>query len=298
MRRKVSLIGPATLSVSLPSKWAKANNVKKGDEVEVVETENSLEICTSKVHKDATTSIDINPTEPFFNRTIHRFYTKGYNEIRINFRDKKDLGNIEKYVQTIVGFEIVEQGENYCILKSIAEESKEEYGVIFKRMINITITMGKSMIESISKQEYERLENISEMDKMVNKLNRFCKRILNIYSRHTEQDRKCSDYRINCLIEEITDSYRDICKIMISSKAKLSKSTLGLMEQITTLIEEFRGLYFNFDEKRLIQFAKKETGLRLNRLAYFDKAKNKSEVVVLSLLFEILDKLHHISEEL
>ena len=35
MQRKVNQIGPSTLMVSLPSKWVKRYNVKKGDSLEL-----------------------------------------------------------------------------------------------------------------------------------------------------------------------------------------------------------------------------------------------------------------------
>jgi hypothetical protein len=39
IKRKVILHGPSTLTVSLPSKWVKNHNIKKGDELNIEETE-------------------------------------------------------------------------------------------------------------------------------------------------------------------------------------------------------------------------------------------------------------------
>ena len=44
MKRKVAQIGPATLMVSLPSKWVKRNKVKKGQEVDVIEDNTKLTV--------------------------------------------------------------------------------------------------------------------------------------------------------------------------------------------------------------------------------------------------------------
>jgi len=52
MKRKVTLHGPATLSVSLPLKWARMFNVKKGDELEVVEQKDSLLISPSTIKEE------------------------------------------------------------------------------------------------------------------------------------------------------------------------------------------------------------------------------------------------------
>ncbi len=42
MKRKVSLHGPSTLTVSLPSKWVKKYCIKKGDELDIEEKNSTL----------------------------------------------------------------------------------------------------------------------------------------------------------------------------------------------------------------------------------------------------------------
>ena len=56
MQRKVIQQGPSTLMVSLPSKWVKENNIKKGEELTVDWTNNQLTICpgSSSIEKKIT----------------------------------------------------------------------------------------------------------------------------------------------------------------------------------------------------------------------------------------------------
>ncbi|MDP7323990.1 MAG: AbrB/MazE/SpoVT family DNA-binding domain-containing protein [Candidatus Woesearchaeota archaeon] len=42
MKRKVNLVGINTLTVSLPSKWVKEHNIRKGDELEMRSENDSL----------------------------------------------------------------------------------------------------------------------------------------------------------------------------------------------------------------------------------------------------------------
>ena len=42
MKRKVNRVGQNTLTVSLPSKWVKENDVKQGDELEIIEEHNKI----------------------------------------------------------------------------------------------------------------------------------------------------------------------------------------------------------------------------------------------------------------
>ena len=51
-KRKVSLIGPSTLMVSLPSKWVKEFGVKKGDEINITENGPNLLLESQKLKKE------------------------------------------------------------------------------------------------------------------------------------------------------------------------------------------------------------------------------------------------------
>ena len=49
MKRKINLVGQNTLTVSLPTKWAKRYNLKKGDEVEVSEEEKNIQLIQKRI---------------------------------------------------------------------------------------------------------------------------------------------------------------------------------------------------------------------------------------------------------
>ena len=48
MRRKVIKQGPSTLMVSLPSKWVKNKNIKRGDEINLFEQGEDIIISLEK----------------------------------------------------------------------------------------------------------------------------------------------------------------------------------------------------------------------------------------------------------
>ena len=49
MKRKINRVGPNTLTVSLPSKWAKRYGLRKGDEINLEEQTNGTEYRLSAV---------------------------------------------------------------------------------------------------------------------------------------------------------------------------------------------------------------------------------------------------------
>ncbi len=59
MRRKVVKLGPATLVVSLPSKWTKKFSINAGDELEMEEHNKNLIISTEKGINIEKEAIDI-----------------------------------------------------------------------------------------------------------------------------------------------------------------------------------------------------------------------------------------------
>ena len=51
MKRKVNRVGQNTLTISLPAKWAKNNNIKPGDELEIFEEPKLLMIHRKKARR-------------------------------------------------------------------------------------------------------------------------------------------------------------------------------------------------------------------------------------------------------
>ena len=86
MERKVIQQGPATLSVSLPSKWVQRFNVKKGDNVFVNDQGNKLEISKSSINAEKKT-ITIKTDETYdcsiIGRELSAAYVAGYDEVEI-----------------------------------------------------------------------------------------------------------------------------------------------------------------------------------------------------------------------
>ena len=120
MKRNVVQQGTTTLMVSLPIKWVKKYNIKKGEELEVSENGRKLIISTESQIERTAVEVNLLDNNPIYMyRIVSYAYLNGYDEIKINFTHFKQLEIIQKSVEKFfLGFEIIEQKKNYCIIRN------------------------------------------------------------------------------------------------------------------------------------------------------------------------------------
>ena len=191
MKRKVIQLAGKTLVVSLPAKWARKCGVKKGDEMEVEESETGLSInCASS----ATCEKYVLDISGFNDSLIWYYltsaYRRGCDEIEITFdnnltenartRKKLPVKNvISNIVDGLVGIEVVRHGKQYCLIKEISSVKEEEFESVFRKIFLLLLSLGEELSAAINENDPERLENIKYTEKNINKLVFFCERILN-----------------------------------------------------------------------------------------------------------------------
>src|SRR3989338_6218480 len=89
MKRKVIQIADSTQLVSIPRQWSKKYNVKKGDELEVTEKDNVLEISTEKKTNLLEIELDITGLDKTtLVYAIRSAYCRGFDVIKVRFGNK------------------------------------------------------------------------------------------------------------------------------------------------------------------------------------------------------------------
>jgi len=182
MKRKVTKHGSATLSVSLPSKWAKSFNIKPGDEIEVIEKNNELNVIAGYKEnriKKATLNLD-NFNTLMLNRYLDEFYRQGIEEIVLLFTKEKIPHHkegtlvaidqqIKKLAERFIGMEIVSETKNKIILESlISHEECEKIEIIQKRIfflikefLNEFVKAMDSSFTEFYRKSYDYHDNIA-----------------------------------------------------------------------------------------------------------------------------------------
>jgi len=162
MRRKLIKQGVEALTVTLPSKWLKEKSLGAGDEVEIEEEDNKLSLYSTE-HKKAAKTISLKLDLEMFNAyrsIIGGLYRAGYNEIKIEFDNKKVIPFLQKTVDSLYGFELFDIDHKSCTIRSIYLTEEVDLHAYTNRMIHNVVTMQGIISEDIKKREYKSKDEL------------------------------------------------------------------------------------------------------------------------------------------
>lgn len=297
MKRKVVQQGPATLMVSLPSKWAKKYNIKKGDELDIEEIPGRL-ILGKKVEPIVQrTSINISNQDTMIHRIIAAIYKAGYDEVSIRYSKSEELEKIQERIErNLVEFDIAEYKENSVIVKSISKLDSEHFNMVFRKVFFTINDIANDILDKISKNDYDSLKSIIIRDKSLDKYTDYCRRLLNKRI-ETEFKRPKTMYYIIEEIEIIGDMYKDLCEEIIKNKIVLSKELKSFFDEINKFLRRFSDLVFDFEMNKVREFG--EERLKLNEKAdNLIRRLNRKENKVLFLLIQIFNAIFEMKSAL
>jgi len=245
MKRKLVQQGAATMMISLPSKWIKANSLGKGDEVDVEEREKEI-VIYPHINSEGKRKLEITLssfTESSIRTILTRIYREGYDNASLKFGDKYAIKIIEDTVEKqLLGFEVIKKTENSCIIENITEPSKEQFNNIFgKMLLNIEdlIAMTKKMILGERAQEFEQTED------KIKQFDNFCRRI--IAKENLEKEELTLAFHT-----ELMHSQRELyylLKFLEKNKVKSGKNEIDSLEECKKMFEMLREAYFKKDLK-------------------------------------------------
>jgi len=258
MKRKVCKVGPATLVVSLPARWVKKYGVKKGDEINIEDNNKNLILSLHEFNQDKKSiNITIKEGEPFLRRYINKFYMLGFDEIKPTYVEEKILGLIDKEINSLPGFQIIEQGKNYCVIENVSKGLDDKFEIMLKRLFFIIIEMMKEIINATKNQDFDSLQNINIMEKSTNKIYFFCKRILN--KEGFMQTSHLGFYHsLLHSLEAIADDLNEFSKIILQEKKMPEKD---FFEDILILFSDSFDLFNSFNKKKLLGVHNKNDNL-------------------------------------
>lgn len=263
MKRKVIQLAGKTLVVSLPNKWVKKYNVKKGDDVEIDEEERKLIIKTRGEGEKITKALDAKDLKEMLSRTIGGLYKAGYDEIEITYYSPDQYAVIRNVLnRTCMGYEIIRHGQRNILIRNLSDLHPQEFDNILRRLFLTLLSSVDDALEYIKQGNFKGMEEIVLRDSIINKYSDLCRRILNIQGHETT--RKTTTYYYICEeLEKVGDGYRDLMKFIISNKIKkIDKSTLTLISDINSYVRLFYELFYQFNLKKLEEFGEKSEKLK------------------------------------
>lgn len=254
MKRKVIQIAGSTHLVSLPRHWLITFNVKKGDEVEVNEQNDAVVITTEKKHAPEQAELDISNLKPMILRCFVALYKRGVDEIRITFDNVDLMEDIQRAIgKEAVGFEIIDQGRNYCIVKHVSGEL-EDFDQILRRTFLLLLSMANESLQAVQKRDYAVLNNIAFLEEANNRFTTSCRRYLN---RKGYRDMKKLGplYYIIEDLENMADEYKYLCNYLYNKKDEnptIQKEAIDVFEKTNTMLRLLYEVFYKFDKEKLV----------------------------------------------
>jgi len=267
MKRRVIQIANSTQLISLPRKWTQKYGVKKGDEMEVEEQGNKILISTEKGAELGHIEIDVTGLD----RTtilyyIQTLYRTGYDEIKVNFnnpttihyRTNKNVNItpvIHGEVNRLIGYEIVQQKENFCVIKNLSQSSITEFDSVLRRIFLLMNDASSDLLKGIKELNYGLIETIEEKHDSITKFISYCLRLLHKYG-YPDQRKALISYHIISTLDKLIDILKNGGRDILKLKHKFDAKTIQLMTIINESVHIYSEFFFKFDLKKAVQIYK------------------------------------------
>ncbi len=253
MKRSVIQLAGRTLLVSLPAKWAAVHNIKKGDELDVVEDGHKMVINSDKNSSIIETKeLNADQIGHLIRKYIFALYKKGTDEIRINYSDPSIVDLIRKTIlNETVGYEIVSQTPKSCVIKLITSGSITEFDNLLRRIFLILLSMADETLESIKNKDFEHLSKTALLEEPNNRLTVVCRRSLNKWG--TENFNKIGPiYYIVEELENLADEYNFLCWNLYNlrdskEKTGIRSEVIAIFEKVNSMLRAFYEVFYKFD---------------------------------------------------
>lgn len=292
MKRKIIKLGQATYVTSLPSKWVRKYDLKQGDYLDVEEKENTLSMSTVQRLESRTVVISLPSKELFLKRLIYLPYRLGYDEVKFIYKDPDLIHKIIEASSILIGFEIVEQGEHFCVFRNMSTSFEDEFENMFRRVFYTIETLLSEMLEALEKKQYTRLKNFGEREEIVNRLVCFCERVINKRGTQNFTDNSFA-YITVWTLEQIGDELKQMVALLSTSK-NISLITKKNIEQTLKLFQLFSRLYFKPGLEESITLKKSYHTLKEEIRENLEKNVQK-EIQVSYHLLACIDKINSIA---
>ncbi len=248
MKRKIVQHGSSSLTLTLPSKWAKKFGLKKGDELGVEESGPSLIISTEQQTSSPRKEVSVTEYGIFTKNNLSHLYQLGYDEVDIQFNDSRTLEEIKDRIPRCMGFEIIDQKSNSVHIKSIAMTLESEFDILLRKAFLITNEMASEMIAAIEENDFTKLKEIRSMEGLNNKFTDICTRILNKRG-YKRANRTLQMHYVVKNLERIADEFKYLCDALASHKGPLSKKNQNMFQEAVDYYLAFYAMFYKFEPK-------------------------------------------------
>lgn len=267
MKRKVVKHGPSSLIVSMPSNWAKRNNITKGSEVDVTEEGKRLIISAENPLDTQHMEIDVDVTGldrtslMFMIRTLYRL---GYDGLNVKFENTlvpyyksgeklSVISVLYEEVNRLIGYEIIQEKGNFCIIRDLEAATMKDFDKVERRIFLLMMDAATQLVEGAKNQDAVMLKMIEERHNTITKFVSYCLRLLN-KGRYVSMD-VAYHYHIIATLDRLTDMIKYAARDVLAYSKKLQKETLALLEVVNRHLRLYYELFYNFNKEKVVELS-------------------------------------------
>ncbi|MBI2101337.1 phosphate uptake regulator PhoU [Candidatus Woesearchaeota archaeon] len=255
IKRKVVQHGPSTLIISLPSKWVRQHNVRKGDELDVEDTGNNIVISPQKRESLEKVTLDISAFGNMIPRTIYSMYRRGVDELIISFKNQDSFSLVQSSLgKETVGFEILETGNNHCLIKNVSEGGKE-FNHLLRQTFLLLLSMAEEGHKALKQGNFKLLGNLISLEEANNRFTNLCRRYLNTKGSE-DFDKIGPIYYIIEQLEKIADTYKYMYSYLAGinrENLKVNKELLENFYEINKTLRKYYDLFYKFSPQQVAE---------------------------------------------
>jgi phosphate uptake regulator len=280
MKRRVIKQGHNTLTITIPSKWGKKYNIQSGDEIELDEKESSLVINAKQTQDVRAITLDLRDVPiPFLWRTLISAYRAGYDEITIRFQNPKITGKnvytgfgynnlqwlfykgivdlspieaIQALVNRLIGIEIIDQKENFCIIKEMGETTYKEFDNALRRIFLLLLSMADECYDGYANNHKDPLRSVHLIDTNIDRFEDFCLRVLNKMG-YKEYKKTPTMYAMIFLLEMVGDEYKKLALHCLEQKGKPHNLIIKEFEIQKQQLRRFYELFYSYSKEKICE---------------------------------------------
>lgn len=273
----------------------------KGDELEVEEQGSKLSIGTEKGQESGSIEVDVTDLDrDSLMYLIRCLYIRGYNDIKVKFNKQvtdhyrfgkkvKVVSMIHEEVNRLSGVEVVQQRENFCLIKDISQSSIKEFDVVLRRIFLLLTDAIDDLLRGSKKGDSYLLSSLQEKHNTITKFIAHNLRLLNKLGYPEHKNTSLLYYIIRSL-DNITDILNDSARDIVDSKIKFSKETESVLITVYSSMNKYHNFFYKFD----ISFLREITSMRyqlLNDIKKYSKKVNSGELRVIMNMWQIMEQI-------
>lgn len=269
MRRKVIKHGPSTLIISIPSNWAKTNNIAKGSELDVVEDGKRLVVNADNADGQKPLEVDIDITG--LDRTsiiyaIRSVYRLGYDTVNVRFDEPVTqyystgeklnvISVIHLEINRLIGFEIIEEKEKLCIIKDMETVSMRDFDNVQRRIFLLILDTFHDFVEGAKTLNLSLLGTIEEKHDTITKFVSYCLRLLNKKGHYVPM-KTAYQYHIIAMLDKIADILKYSARDVRKYNKRLSPKVVKVLEAVGDHMRMYYEFFYKYDKAKIVEMAK------------------------------------------